>query len=65
MTVQEEHLSVDNQGISFETDWPEDLDLDLICINAEFEVKTSDGKCTVDIKGGKKLISTPNLGSIV
>ena len=46
-------LFIDNQGIAFKTDWPEDLDLDLVCVNTEFKVKTSDGKCTVDIKGGR------------
>ena len=39
------------KGISFETEWPKDADLDLILVQAEYNLKTTDGKCTVDIKG--------------
>jgi hypothetical protein len=41
--------------------------LDLVCVNAEFKVKTSDGKSTVDIKGGetvREVDKYPKLGFI-
>ena len=39
------------QRFAFETDWPKDVDLDLIHINAEFKIKTTDRKLAVDIGG--------------
>ena len=44
-------MHVHEYGIQLETEWPSDVDLDLIHVNSEFKVKTSDGKCAVDIKG--------------
>jgi len=45
------YLYIDTQRITFVTDWPLDLDFDLIHVSAEFRLKTSDGKCVVDILG--------------
>jgi len=39
------------KGISLETDWPKGTDLDLLHIRVEYKLKTTDGKCIVDVKG--------------
>jgi len=37
--------------ISLETFWPKDVDLDHIHTQVDYKLKTTDGKCTVEVKG--------------
>jgi len=48
-------------GIVFVTWWPKDVDLDRICIQAEFKLKTTDGKCIIDIKAGQRVLVGGNV----
>jgi len=51
------HVVIGKNRIVFGTWWPKDIDLDLICIQAEFKLKTTDGKCIIDIKPGQRVVS--------
>ena len=44
------HVGIDKDKICFVTNWHEGVVFNLLYTHAEYKVKTTDGKCSIDIK---------------